>query len=264
MLLDCIMGKAQSEIVLLKPDGLAFNNYKIGEFFQELLKKFTHQKDKEGRKMEYLQRRQSRNEDARQYYTDKLRLFMQAYPPARRSLVEFKTDMLLGLYNAELRKNCLAFMRKEIKHEREIKAVLDHQLVNLRTYNMDPRAPAQDMPGLHSTYGYDRREMSKANKMLKTGQVPMNVNTMPGLVEGVSDVEDLEVEGRVNALQNGETCYFCKKTSHQKRVCRKFEEWKKRNPGETPVVLIPAHQFCVIIVGKRVISPGSAEESEAG
>ena len=72
MLLDCIKGKAQSEIVLLKPDGLAFDNYKIGEFFQELLKKFTHEKDKEGRKMEYLARRQARSENARQYYTDKL------------------------------------------------------------------------------------------------------------------------------------------------------------------------------------------------
>ena len=66
MLLDCVTGKAQSEIILLKPDGLAFDNYEIGEFFQELLKKFTHEKDEEGRKMEYLQRRQARNEDARQ------------------------------------------------------------------------------------------------------------------------------------------------------------------------------------------------------
>ena len=72
-------------------------------------------------------RRQARNEDARQYCTDKLRLFVQAYPPARRSLVEFKNSMLLGLYNAELRKTCLMFMPKEIKHKREIKAVLDHQ-----------------------------------------------------------------------------------------------------------------------------------------
>ena len=89
-----------------------------------------------------MQRRQARNEDARQYYTDKLRLFVQAYPPARRSLVELKTDMLMGLYNVELRKTCFMFMPKEIKHKREIKAVLDHQLVNLRTYNMDPIAPA--------------------------------------------------------------------------------------------------------------------------
>ena len=82
------------------------------------------------------------------------------------------------------------------------------------------------MSGLHSTYGYDRSEMSKANKMLKPGQVPMDINAMPGLVEDVSDAKDLEVGGAVNALQNGDTCYFCKKTGHQKRECRKFEEWK--------------------------------------
>ena len=100
-------------------------------------------------------------------------------------------------------------MSEEIKHEQEIKAVLDHQLVNLRTYNMDRRAPAQDMAGLHSTYGYDRSEMSKVNEMLKTGQVPMDVNAMPGLVEDRQMPRNLEVEGGVNALQNGDTCYFC-------------------------------------------------------
>ena len=81
-----------------------------------------------------------------------------------------------------------------------------------------------DMAGLHSTYGYDRSETSKANEMLKTGQVPMVVNAMPRLVEDVSDVEDLEAEGGVNALQNGDMCYFCKKAGHQKRDCRKFED----------------------------------------
>ena len=88
--------------------------------------------------MEYLQRRQLRNEDARQYYTDKLRLFVQAYPPAWRSLVEFKTNMLMGLYNAELRKTCLTFMPKEIKHEREIKAVLDYQPEDLQHGSESP------------------------------------------------------------------------------------------------------------------------------
>ena len=216
---------------MLKPDGLAFDNYKIGEFFQELLKKFTHEKDEEGRKMEYLHRKQARNEDACQYYTEKLRLFVQAYPPARRSLVEFKTNMLLGLYNDELRKTCLMFMPQDIKHEREIKAVLDHQLVNLRTYNMDPRAPAQDMAGLQSTYGYDRSVTNKANKMLKTGQVPMDVNGMPGLVEDVSDAEELDAESGINALKGGDVCYFCKKPGHQKRDCRKFDEWKRKSPN---------------------------------
>ena len=42
-------------------------------------------------------------------------------------------------------------MPEENKHEQEIKTVQDHQLANLRTYNLDPRAPAQDMAGLQST-----------------------------------------------------------------------------------------------------------------
>ena len=43
MLLDCVEGEARQEIVLLQPDGI--RQYEIGEFFQELLKKFTHEKD---------------------------------------------------------------------------------------------------------------------------------------------------------------------------------------------------------------------------
>ena len=81
MLLDCIEGSARQEIVLLQPDGLAFENYETAEFFQELLKKFAQllkkfaqEKDEEGRKLEYLARKQARNEDARKYYTYKLRL----------------------------------------------------------------------------------------------------------------------------------------------------------------------------------------------
>ena len=57
----------------------------------------------------------------------------------------------------------------------------------------------------------------------------MDVNAMPGLVEDMSDAENLDIEGGVNALQNGDTCYFCKE-----RDCRKFEEWKKKNPHKKP------------------------------
>ena len=85
---------------------------------------------------------------------------------------------------------------------------------------MDPRA------GLQSTYGYDRSETNKANEMLKTGQVPMDVNAFPGLVEDVSDAES-----GINALQGGDVCYFCKKPGHQKRDCREFDEWKRKNPN---------------------------------
>ena len=73
--------------------------------------------------------------------------------------------------------------------------------------------------------------MTKANEMLKTGQVPMDVNAMPGLVEDVSDAEELDAESGINALQGGDVCFFCKKPGHQKRDCRKFDEWKRKNPN---------------------------------
>ena len=46
--------------------------------------------------------------------------------------------MLMGLYNAELKETCLFCMSKKLQHENEIKAVLDHKLVNMRKYNTDP------------------------------------------------------------------------------------------------------------------------------
>ena len=45
---------------------------------------------------------------------------------------------------------------------------------------------------MHSTYGYDKSEISKANELLKTGQVPMDVNAMPGLVDDKSEEENLD------------------------------------------------------------------------
>ena len=225
MLLGCIQGSARQEIVLLQPDGLTFENYDIAEFFQELLKKFAQEKDEEGRKLEYLARKQARNEDARKYYTDKLILCVQAYAPAQRSLVEFKTAMLMGLYNAELRKTCLIFMPREIKNESEIRTVLDHLLTNLKTYNQDPRATSQDMAGLRSTYGYEKGTADRTAEMLKTGQVPMDVNAMPGLMSDESEDES----GSVNAMQSEDACFFCKKSGHMKRDCKKYIEWKKNN-----------------------------------
>ena len=87
------------------------------------------------------------------------------------------------------------------------------------------------MAGLQSTYGNDKSETTRANEMLETGQVPMDINAMPGLVKDKSGAENLDAEDKINALQGGEVCYFCKKPGHQKRDCRKFNEWKKKNPS---------------------------------
>ena len=75
MLLGCITGGARQEIVLLQPtgEGIAFDSYGTGEFFTELLKKFSKEKYEEGGKLEYNKRRLTRMEDPRRYYTGNLR-----------------------------------------------------------------------------------------------------------------------------------------------------------------------------------------------
>ena len=109
----------------------------------------------------------------------------------------------MGLYTAALKKSCLFFMPKELKHKNEIKAVLHCELINLRTYNTDPRAPSEDRT---STRGH----------------------AMPGLILDKSEEEGGEISSDVIALQAKDSCFFCKKTSHQKKDCRSYEDWKKK------------------------------------
>ena len=64
-------------------------------------------------------------------------------------------------------------------------------MTNLRTYNLDPRAPSQDMARLRSTYGYEKSTNERSDKMLKTGQVPMDVNAMQGLMSDESEDKNI-------------------------------------------------------------------------
>ena len=65
--------------------------------------------------------------------------------------------------------------------------------------------------------------------MLKTGQVPVDINAMPGLMLDESEDKDREMGSRINAMHSGNTCFFCKKSGHLKKDFRKYEDWKKKN-----------------------------------
>ena len=87
-----------------------------------MLNKFSQKKYEGGKKQEYRDRKQESGEDPREYYDSKEELWLQAYV-----LVEFKDDMLKGLYDTELKEICLFFMPKEPKRKGEIKTVLNRQ-----------------------------------------------------------------------------------------------------------------------------------------
>ena len=78
-------------------------------------------------------------------------------------------------------------MPQVLRNENEIKEVLADQLCKLRTINMDPRASSHNITRLRSSLNFDEEERNKKlTDMWRTGQVPMEVNTMPGLVSNES------------------------------------------------------------------------------
>ena len=70
------------------------------------------QEQETGKWQEYLSRKQESGEDTREYNAAKEELWLQAYAPNKRNLVEFKDEMLKRLYNEELRKHvCVSCLR---------------------------------------------------------------------------------------------------------------------------------------------------------
>ena len=108
---------------------------------------------------------------------------------------------------------------------------------------------------MHSTYGYDKSEISKANELLKTGQVPMDVNAMPGLVDDKSEAEN---------LQGREVCYSARNLDITSETVDSWMNGKGRTqtgrPEVTLVMLRPVTLYPVTTAGKRVTSLGSAGE----
>ena len=101
----------------------------------------------------------------------------------QKRILAFKTAMILGFYYCGLQ-----FTPKVVQNESKFEQVLDQQLCNLNKINTDPRAASHNMAGLTSSFNFKSGERNmKTNEMWRTGQVPMEVNMMTGLVSNKSD-----------------------------------------------------------------------------
>ena len=93
----------------------------------------------------------------------------------------------------------------------------------------------------------------------------MDLNTMPGLVEDVSDVEELDAESGINALQGGDVFYLARNLVTRRGIAGSLMNGRGRIlTGGTEVTLIrpvPAPQFPVTTAGKRVTFHGNVEEN---
>ena len=70
-----------------------------------MLKRFSQEKYAEGKKQEYLDRKQESGEDTNEYYTNNKRYTHTHTLQARGAWYDFKDEMLVGLYDAGFSKH---------------------------------------------------------------------------------------------------------------------------------------------------------------
>ena len=138
-----------------------------------MLKKFSQEKYEEGKKQEYLDRKQESGEDTNEYYTDNKRLWIQAYAPSKRSLVWIQGWNAHGTVWCRVEGNMPVLYASEAKEGKEDwGSILDRQL-------------SRNIKKLKTTYtdSFETAENRKrADEMWETGKIPMEVNTMTRII----------------------------------------------------------------------------------
>ena len=120
--------------------------------------------------------------------------------------------------------HCWNVLSKRTKDWAEIRMTTEDQLPVQRNWNLHPHNPNPDMTGLKDVY-----KSREENFLGKTGQIPMEVNTVNNQVQNAlvfypspNPTPNMpvtlarECEDTLNHLGN---CYGCNKPGHLKRNC---------------------------------------------
>ena len=79
----------------------AMLHYTAAEYGEKLVAQFVNVNNKQTAAEEYMMRKQKASQDVLFYLHAKQQLYIQAYPPAMRSFVQFRDDMIRGILNSD-------------------------------------------------------------------------------------------------------------------------------------------------------------------
>ena len=206
---NCLGDDAQTRAVNMGDDSSAMLNYTAGEYCAKLVAQFVNVNHQQTAANEYMKRKQTASEDVMFYLHAKQQLYIMAYPPAMRSFPQFKTDMIRGIMNSDLKLNvqrgCL-----DMTNMSDITERVRQELQILREWNLDPKHPNTSLVGLRD----DKLRIGE-DQMVKTGQIQMEVNQVRE-----QEPEQEGEQGEVNALKPGTVCYNCGQGNHIAKDCR--------------------------------------------
>ena len=90
----CLGEDAQIKATNMGDDSRAMLHLTAAEYCAKLVAQFVNVNHKQEAAEEYMKRKQSASEDVMFYFHVKQMLYIQAYPPSRRSFVQFRDDMI--------------------------------------------------------------------------------------------------------------------------------------------------------------------------
>ena len=96
----------RTRVLHLEPGTIGFDSFTPAEYLEEMLGRFMNARTKGGAKEEFEQKKQRVNEDALEYYDNKLQLYLYAFDEVERNIQEFKRLTLNGLRNVGMLQNC--------------------------------------------------------------------------------------------------------------------------------------------------------------
>ena len=216
---NCLGDNAQIKALCMGADSRAMLHYTAAEYGEKLVAQFVNVNNKQTAAEEYMKRKQTASEDVMFYLYAKQQLYIHAYPPAMRSFVQFRDDMIRGILNSDLQlqveRACLYSTSMS-----ELTDRMRQELRMLRNWNSNPKNPNTSLVGLK-----DDKLRFVEDQVISTGQVQMEVDErVPETVDQKPSASRKEYLGAVNSLRP-ETGHF---QCSQRAKTRKETETKKK------------------------------------
>ena len=216
---NCLGDNAQIKALCMGADSRAMLHYTAAEYGEKLVAQFVNVNNKQTAAEEYMKRKQTASEDVMFYLYAKQQLYIHAYPPAMRSFVQFRDDMIRGILNSDLQlqveRACLYSTSMS-----ELTDRMRQELRMLRNWNSNPKNPNTSLVGLK-----DDKLRFVEDQVISTGQVQMEVDErVPETVDQKPRASRKEDLGAVNSLRPETGNFECS----QRAKTRKETETKKK------------------------------------
>ena len=222
ILFSAFEGKALDMVRALGPEGVIFPTLTANEMTARIQETFQPEAESAMARQEFVQRKQSANENISIYAETKISLYQLAYPAAEANYPTLLTEFIRGIYNITIKKRV---RQQNPRTLQELRNVAIQTVAIEREAFLDGYGESATLDGLSAVSMY---------KSQREPDEPMDISAIK------NQHDKKEHKPRENHKET-RICFFCERVGHLKRNCFKYKKWlenkkakeqKGRGPGQ--------------------------------